>query len=109
MDPEAALYDDAAFFAGYQQMRTAGAGLNEDLEQPALRALGKNAMIQRILEIAGLSEDDRASICADQVPARATKPGPAGGGWSAPAKISPQPIGPRSLSPSSSHRRATRG
>lgn len=33
------MYDDDAFFTGYQHMRVAGAGLNEALEQPALRAL----------------------------------------------------------------------
>jgi GrpB-like predicted nucleotidyltransferase (UPF0157 family) len=31
---------------------------------------GKNAMVQRILRAAGLSEDDRASIDANQVPVR---------------------------------------
>lgn len=31
---------------------------------------GKNAMVQRILEAAGLDEDDRASIGANQVPVR---------------------------------------
>lgn len=31
---------------------------------------GKNAMVQRILEAAGLSEDDRSSIGANQVPIR---------------------------------------
>lgn len=33
------LYDDLVFFARYQQMRDAGAGLNEALEQPAFRRL----------------------------------------------------------------------
>jgi SAM-dependent methyltransferase len=33
------LYDDLVFFARYQEMRDAGAGLNEALEQPALRRL----------------------------------------------------------------------
>lgn len=33
------VYDDVAFFAAYQHMRVAGGGLNEALEQPALRAL----------------------------------------------------------------------
>jgi ubiquinone/menaquinone biosynthesis C-methylase UbiE len=33
------VYDDPAFFAGYQAMRSASTGLNEALEQPALRAL----------------------------------------------------------------------
>ena len=33
------LYDDRVFFTRYQQMRDAGQGLNEALEQPALRRL----------------------------------------------------------------------
>jgi len=33
------IYDDEVFFAGYQTMRDAGSGLNEALEQPALRRL----------------------------------------------------------------------
>jgi ubiquinone/menaquinone biosynthesis C-methylase UbiE len=33
------LYDEPAFFARYQRMREAGAGLNEALEQPALARL----------------------------------------------------------------------
>lgn len=33
------VYDDEAFFNGYQRMRGAAAGLNEALEQPALRSL----------------------------------------------------------------------
>lgn len=33
------LYDDPAFFAGYEALRRTRSGLNEVLEQPALRAL----------------------------------------------------------------------
>jgi len=33
------VYDDEAFFAGYQQLRVVGTGYNEAMEQPALRAL----------------------------------------------------------------------
>lgn len=33
------VYDDSGFFEGYQAMRVAGSGLNEAVEQPALRAL----------------------------------------------------------------------
>jgi SAM-dependent methyltransferase len=33
------LYDDPAFFGRYQRMRQQGAGLNEELEQPALTRL----------------------------------------------------------------------
>ncbi|MHB1430932.1 MAG: class I SAM-dependent methyltransferase [Streptosporangiaceae bacterium] len=33
------LYDNPSFFARYQQMRQASAGLNEDLEQPAMARL----------------------------------------------------------------------
>lgn len=33
------VYDDPAFFEGYQAMRSASGGFNEALEQPAMRAL----------------------------------------------------------------------
>lgn len=33
------IYDDPRFFAGYARLRAAGTGLNEVLEQPALRSL----------------------------------------------------------------------
>jgi SAM-dependent methyltransferase len=33
------VYDNEAFFAGYQHLRATASGLNEALEQPALRAL----------------------------------------------------------------------
>ncbi len=33
------IYDDEVFFAGYQQLRQTRSGLNEAIEQPALRAL----------------------------------------------------------------------
>ena len=33
------IYDDPAFFAGYEKLRRTGTGLNDVLEQPALRAL----------------------------------------------------------------------
>lgn len=33
------IYDDPVFFAGYEQLRTSGSGLNEVLEQPALWAM----------------------------------------------------------------------
>jgi ubiquinone/menaquinone biosynthesis C-methylase UbiE len=45
--PGRILYDDPAFFAGYQHLRTTGAGLNEELEQPALARL--------LLPVAGTS------------------------------------------------------
>jgi hypothetical protein len=37
--PGSDLYDDPSFFARYQHMRAAGAGLNDELEQPALARL----------------------------------------------------------------------
>ena len=33
------IYDDERFFAGYQELRESGRGLNESIEQPALRGL----------------------------------------------------------------------
>ncbi|MDF3290703.1 class I SAM-dependent methyltransferase [Streptomyces silvisoli] len=39
MTADTPLYDDPAFFTAYQRMRAAGSGLNEELEQPALRRL----------------------------------------------------------------------
>lgn len=33
------IYDDERFFTGYQQLRASGRGLNESVEQPALRSL----------------------------------------------------------------------
>ena len=33
------VYDDEAFFAGYQQLRDSDSGLNAAIEQPGLRAL----------------------------------------------------------------------
>ncbi|MFD0332148.1 class I SAM-dependent methyltransferase [Streptacidiphilus monticola] len=39
MSTELPLYDTPDFFTAYQRMRADGDGLNEELEQPALRAL----------------------------------------------------------------------
>jgi len=36
MDDPQNIYDNPAFFAGYEELRTSGSGLNEILEQPAL-------------------------------------------------------------------------
>jgi SAM-dependent methyltransferase len=45
------LYDDPAFFARYRDLRAAGAGLNEDLEQPALAALLPDVRDAHVLEL----------------------------------------------------------
>ena len=45
------LYDDPAFFARYQDLRAAGDGLNEDLEQPALAALLPDVRGAHVLEL----------------------------------------------------------
>ncbi|HEX3491336.1 MAG TPA: hypothetical protein VHU92_18455 [Streptosporangiaceae bacterium] len=45
------LYDDPAFFARYQDLRMAGDGLNEDLEQPALAALLPDLRGAHVLEL----------------------------------------------------------
>jgi hypothetical protein len=46
-----ALYDDPAFFRRYQQLRQQRAGLNEDLEQPALARLLPPLADADVLEI----------------------------------------------------------
>lgn len=46
-----ALYDDPAFFGRYQDLRAAGGGLNEDLEQPALAALLPDVRGASVLEL----------------------------------------------------------
>lgn len=33
------VYDDPVFHVGYQQLRATGSGLNEEVEQPAIRSL----------------------------------------------------------------------
>lgn len=45
------IYDNAEFFAGYAQMRRDGTGLNDVLEQPALRSLLPSLVGLRILDV----------------------------------------------------------
>jgi SAM-dependent methyltransferase len=45
------LYDDPAFFARYQEMREREAGLNEDLEQPAITRLLPDVTGTDVLDI----------------------------------------------------------
>ena len=45
------LYDDPAFFARYQEMRRRGAGLNEELERPALLRLLPDVAGADVLDI----------------------------------------------------------
>ena len=45
------LYDDPLFFARYRDLRSDGAGLNEDLEQPALAALLPDVRAARVLDL----------------------------------------------------------
>jgi ubiquinone/menaquinone biosynthesis C-methylase UbiE len=46
------IYDDPVFFAGYQELRTKGTGLNDVLEQPALmRLLPESLVGLRVLDL----------------------------------------------------------
>ena len=45
------LYDDPLFFVRYRDLRSDGAGLNEDLEQPALAALLPDVRAARVLDL----------------------------------------------------------
>jgi SAM-dependent methyltransferase len=45
------LYDDPLFFARYRDLRAGGAGLNEDLEQPALAALLPDVRAACVLDL----------------------------------------------------------
>jgi ubiquinone/menaquinone biosynthesis C-methylase UbiE len=55
------VYDDEAFFAGYQEMRDAESGLNAAVEQPALRALLPEVAGRTVLDLGcgdgGLARD----------------------------------------------------
>jgi ubiquinone/menaquinone biosynthesis C-methylase UbiE len=55
------VYDDQAFFAGYQEMRDAEGGINAAIEQPALRALLPEVTGRTVLDLGcgdgGLSRD----------------------------------------------------
>jgi SAM-dependent methyltransferase len=45
------LYDDPAFFGRYQRLRAAGAGLNDELEQPALARLLPPVRGARVIDL----------------------------------------------------------
>ena len=45
------VYDDPAFFAAYQRMREAAAGINEAVEEPALRALLPDVAGTRVVDL----------------------------------------------------------
>jgi len=45
------IYDDPDFFAGYKAMRDANAGLNDVLEQPAIRSLLPSVLNKTILDL----------------------------------------------------------
>lgn len=62
--PGRALYDDPAFFARYRDLRSAGGGLNEDLEQPALAALLPDVRGASVLEL-GCGDGTLARRLAD--------------------------------------------
>ncbi len=45
------VYDDQAFFAGYQQLRDAESGINAAVEQPGLRALLPEVTGRTVLDL----------------------------------------------------------
>jgi SAM-dependent methyltransferase len=59
------LYDDPAFFERYQQMRQRGAGLNEELERPALLRLLPDVAGADVLDI-GCGDGALGRWLADQ-------------------------------------------
>lgn len=65
------IYDDPDFFAGYRHLRETGSGLNEVLEQPALRALLPTLKGRRILEL-GCGMGQFARWCIEQGAAEVT-------------------------------------
>jgi hypothetical protein len=64
------VYDDEAFFTGYQRLRSAEAGLNAAIKQPALRAL--------LPDVAGTEVVDLGCGCPAAV---AVRPAPAPTRW----------------------------
>ena len=67
-----ALRTDQALRDEYAEVNGAGSGPSAlDIEE---YGRGKNAMVQAILRAAGLSDEERASIDANQVPSRAEVP-----------------------------------
>jgi SAM-dependent methyltransferase len=63
------IYDDPEFFAGYKHLRDTRSGLNEVLEQPALRALLPELGGLAVLEL-GCGMGAFARYCAEQGGAR---------------------------------------
>jgi SAM-dependent methyltransferase len=59
------IYDDPTFFAGYKNLRDTRSGLNEVLEQPALRALLPALEGLSVLEL-GCGMGQFARYCAEQ-------------------------------------------
>jgi len=59
------IYDDPEFFAGYKHLRDTRSGLNEALEQPALRALLPDLAGLAVLEL-GCGMGQFARYCAEQ-------------------------------------------
>ena len=45
------IYDNPEFFAGYDHLRETGAGINEALEQPAIRSLLPDVRGMRVLDM----------------------------------------------------------
>jgi 2-polyprenyl-3-methyl-5-hydroxy-6-metoxy-1,4-benzoquinol methylase len=62
--PGRVLYDDPEFFAGYQHLRTIGAGLNEELEQPALTRMLLPVLGTSVVEL-GCGDGSLARRLAD--------------------------------------------
>jgi 2-polyprenyl-3-methyl-5-hydroxy-6-metoxy-1,4-benzoquinol methylase len=63
------VYDDDRFFAGYRQLRESGLGLNEAIEQPALRGLLPPLDGLRILDL-GCGDGELARWCLERGAAR---------------------------------------
>jgi SAM-dependent methyltransferase len=59
------IYDDPTFFAGYKNLRDTQSGLNEVLEQPALRSLLPSLEGQSVLEL-GCGMGQFARYCVEQ-------------------------------------------
>jgi SAM-dependent methyltransferase len=63
--PGSGLYDDPSFFTQYQLMRTARAGLNDELEQPALARLLSPVHGASVIEL-GCGDGAQARQLADE-------------------------------------------
>lgn len=65
------IYDDPTFFAGYRHLRETGTGLNDVLEQPALRKLLPDLAGKQVLEL-GCGMGQFAFWCVTQNAAQVT-------------------------------------